>query len=896
MSRGGRSGPPRLATRLLRALLPNDRRGRSIVGDLMEEWHARRAGIARNAWYVRESVRVGLRYALVRRHLPGERPVGAPTRPRRNPPLLPWDDLRLAVRSATRTPGMSALTVLALGVGVAAPTTMFSLLVGVTRDLPVPEPEELVHVGWRYTPTIVRGAGFEALQPFLDGAGADELASVGVFNELQVDLSGGEGFPERRRAAAVTPGVLSTLRVAPALGRAIGPEDVANAQGRPTVVISDALWRGRFGADPEAVGRTLRVDGRPHTVVGVMPPRFAFPEDVELWVPLDVEAPGPYRFAELIGRLADGATLDGVRARTASVMAGLREAGVIGAEVRNGLDAAAWSERAMDRNALRILLAMVAIVSFVLVIACANVAHLFLARALAQRRATAVRLALGSGRWRVVRQHLAESGVLAVLGGLLGVGAAAVGIRWLAAAMAPRLSWWMEIRLDPVVALFAGGLVVCAALFTAVLPALHARRLDVTGPLHSGSRGSSAGRGVARATGGLVVMEVALTCTLLVVAGLLTRGALRNLEVEAGYETASVMVGSFELPADRYPDEDAVRAFHRELVDAVEARPDVVAATLSLAMPGIYSPLENVEIEGTRYERPEDRPLTHLARIAPGYLEVLGVEPLRGRGFSWTDGGEEPLVALVNEPFVRRHMAGADPLGMRVRIAPDEGEDPTAAETHWATIVGVVPNLGMNGGRDPDDTGIYLPLTAEAPRTVALLARVRPGTEPEALIPAARAELAALDDDIAFYGTRSLRSAIRANRDMESLFATMFTFFGASGLLLAGVGLYGLTAFTVGRRVRELGIRAALGARPRSLVWTAVRGGALQIGAGLVLGLGLAVVVAPLLGGLFMGYQPRDPVAYAAVAVMLLLTGTLATLGPARRATSMDIVEVLGTE
>ncbi len=896
MSRGGRGGPPRFATRVLRALLPGDRRGRSIVGDLMEEWHARPAGLARDLWYGRECLRVGARYLFVRRHLPGERPVGAPPRPRRTPPLLPWDDLRLAIRSAAKTPGMSVLTVLALGIGVAAPTLMFSLLLGVTRDLPVPEPDELVQVGWRYTPTIVRGAGFEVLRPFIDDGAVPELSTLGLFNEAQHDISGEEGFPERRRAAAVTPGVFSTLEVGPALGRTFAADDAGGATGQPTVILSDALWRARFASDPDVLGRTLRVDGRPHTVVGVMPPRFAFPDGVDLWLPLDVEHPDAYRFAELIGRLADGASLDALRERTTSVMAGLRDAGIIGAEVRGGLDAALWSERAIDRNGRRMLLAMLVIVSFVLVIACANVAHLFLARALTRRRATAVRLALGSGRWRIVRQHLAEAGMLAVIGGLLGVGAAAVGVRWLADAMAPRISWWMEIRLDPVVVLFAFGLVGCAALFTAVLPALHTRRLDVAGPLQSGARGSSTGKGIARATGGLVVMEVALTCTLLVVAGLLTRGALRNLEVEAGYQTASVLTGSYELRADAYPDGDAMRAFHRDLLDDVAARPDVAAASLASHLPGVYSLLEDVEVEGTGYERPEDRPRTHLARIAPGYLDVLGVAPVRGRDFRWSDGQEEPLVALVNEPFVRRHMDGADPIGTRVRVAPDEGEDPAAADARWATIVGVVPSLGMNGGLDPDDTGIYLPLAAEPPRTVHLLTRSRSGTEPGALVPAARGALAALDADVALSEPRSLRSAIQANRDMESLFATLFTFFGIAGLVLAAVGLYGLTAFTVGRRVRELGIRSALGARPGALVWTAVRGGALQIVVGLALGLGLSLLVAPAFGGRFMGYQPRDPVAYAVVAATLLLTGTLATLGPARRATSMDVAEVLGAE
>jgi predicted permease len=796
------------------------------------------------------------------------------------------------LRSAVRTPAISALTVLALGVGVAAPTIMFSLLVGVTRDLPVPQPEDLVHVGWRYTPSIVRGSAIESLRPFLDDAEIDELESVGAFSGARLDISEEEGFPERRRAAALTPGVFSVLRVAPALGREFGPAD-AVASGQPTVILADALWHERFDSDPAALGRSLRLDGEPHTVIGVMPPGFAFPDDADLWVPLDPADPGRYRSAELVGRLAEGRTLEALRERTAAVTVGLREAGVIGPEIRSGLDAAAWSDRAINRNERRMILVMVVIVSFVLIIACADVAHLFLARGLARQRAMAVRMALGSGRWRVVRQHLLESGLLATLGGLLGVGVAAVGIRLLADAMAPRLGWWMDIKLDPTVVLFAAGLVACASLFTATLPALHATRLDVAGPLQSAARGQSMGRSVARATGGLVVMEVALTCTLLVVAGLLTRGALRNLEVEAGYETASVLASTYELPADRHPDEDAVWGFHRELLESLDARPDVAAATLTSHMPGIYSPIEAVELEGVSYERPEDRPRTHVARIAPGYLDVLGVAPLRGRDFRWSDGREDPLTALVNEPFVRRYMRGVDPIGTRVRIAPEESGDQAPADERWTTVVGMVPSLGMNGGLDPDDTGIYLPLAAEPPRSLHLLVRTRAATDPGALVPAARGALATLDADVALADIRSLRAAIQANRDMESLFATLFTFFGVSGLVLAGVGLYGLTAFTVGHRVRELGIRSALGALPRALVWTAVRDGTLQIAAGLVAGLGLALVTAPMLGSRFMGYDPRDPVAYGAVTLALLATGIAATLGPARRASSTDVVEVL---
>lgn len=876
--RGARRDPPRLATRLLLVLLPEDARGRSIAGDLAEEWHARSAGVGRDLWYLRQCLGVGVRYALVRGRVPGASGAG----------LL--EDLRLAIRGVRRAPSTALLTVLALAVGVAAPTIMFSLLVGVTRALPVPEPDELVHVGWRYTPYIVRGTPIWSLRPLLEERRPPELASLGAFQVGQHDVATDEGYPQRLRAAALTPGVLPTLGVEPALGRVFGPGDVAAAESRPTAIVSNDLWRASFGARTDALGRTLRVDGVPHTVVGVMPPGFAFPDGVDFWRPLDPADTVRYGFAEVVGRLAPGTRVDGLQDRVQALSDDFVAEGRWSAEARGALDATPWSERAIGRDMRGMLRSMLAVVSFVLVIACANVAHLLLARALAHRQSTAVRLALGAGRWRIVRQHLAESGVLAVLGGLLGLAVAGVGVRLLAGAMAPRLAWWMEIRLDPTVLLFATALVLGAALLTALLPALQSTRLAGGGALGS-ARGSTAGRGIARATAGLVVLEVALTCALLVVAGLLTRGALRNLTVQEGYETASVLVGTYVLDPGRHPGEEEVLAFHRTIVESLAERPEVAAVSLATHMPGIFTAMDEVEVEGVEGEPPR----THVTRIAPGYLDVLGVAPLRGRDLRWSDGRGEPVVALVNEPFVRRHMAGVDPLGARVRIAPED-DDPEAAGGGWVTVVGVVPSLGMNGGLDPDDTGIYLPLAAAPPRGAHVFVRTRADVAPATLVPSVRAALAELDRDVALAEPRSLLEAIRANRDMESLFAALFSFFGVSGLVLAGVGLYGLTAFAVRRRLPELGIRSALGAGPRALVWSAVRGGVLHVVLGLGVGLALALVVAPVFAWRFMGYEARDPVAYGAVVLVLLATGVAATLGPARRAAAADVSEVLRAE
>jgi predicted permease len=785
------------------------------------------------------------------------------------------------------------MTVIALGVGVAAPTVMYSLLVAATRPIPLPEPEALVHVGRRYTESIVRGTDAIWLRPLVDETerGEGSLASVGAFSLGQHDVSGAGGFAERRRAAAVTPGVFETLRTEPALGRGITESDVARLGAEPVVVISDALWRERFGADPGVLGGLLRVDGTPHTVVGVMPRGFAFPDNTELWRPLELPTTSGRTAVELVGRLSTSGSLEALTGRVHALLEGLRASGDV-ADERVVLTAQPWSDRRIDRNGRRMLHVMVVVVSFVLVIACANVVHILLARALGRRRAIALRLALGAGRWRVVRQQWIEAAVLAGIGGLTGLALASVGVRSLSAAMAHRLSWGMELRLDLEVLAFASGLVAFAALVTGLAPALHATRLGAGHALAvGGGPRATVGHTAGRLTGALVVAEVSLACTLLVLGGLLTRGALRNLELTDDLGAKAVVVAGYALRVDRYGETEVIGSFHRSLVEEASAHRDVAVAAVSSHLPAVYAPMAPVEIEGDVYDRPEDRPTTHVVHVTPGFLDALGVGPVRGRDLAWADGAGEPAAALVNEPFVRRHVRG-DPLGQRVRVADREGAD--AGE--WVRVVGVVPSLALDNGFDFDDTGVYLPIAHQPPRSAHLLLRPTRGATARTLALVARAAGARLDADLALADVGSLHDRIAGTQDMERLFATLFGLFGLSGLALAGVGLYGLLAFTVGQRVRELGVRSALGARPRALVWTAVRGSTLQIGIGLVIGLGLAAGVAPHLGTFFLGYDARDPVAYVAVAATLLTTGWLAALAPARRASSLDVAEVLRAE
>ncbi len=875
--------PPRPLLRVLEALLPPGVVGDSIVGDLVEEWHRREPHRLRTVWFGLVVLVLGARYAAagLLRDAAG---LGS--------------SLARTARHVLRHPVQTGFTVLALGIGIAAPATMFSIASALIGEVGLDEPDRIVHVGRRFTPRVVGIAPLSWLRPAV--LEIESFDAIGVYARGSADLSGERGHAERLSVVRVTPGVFEAFGSSPAMGRTFDSGDAEDASS--SIVLAWALWQTRFGADPSILGTTVRLDGAPRTVIGVMPEGFDHPGAVDAWAPLDLAESSVIDVAnhQAVGRLADGATLESVTDRIASINDALRQGGEE-IPAGRGLTAQLWRDSLMAPQDRRMLSVMVLLVGFVLVIACADVINLLLARALARRRETAVRAVLGAGRIRIVSEHLAEAAVLAVLAGLVGLALTAWGVRVFEAQTAGRLAHWMDTpRIDLQVLLFGAGMVALAALLTGIVPAVQSSRVDVGPALRDGGRSASSFR-IGWLSKALVVGEVALSCALLAISGIMVRGALSTADRGAGYATRDVVTARLELRPDAYVD-DEVRAFQRRLVEAVRSRPGVASVALASELPGVFAPRRAIEIAGREPERPEDRPRAYVTSVSPGFPGTLESSVLRGRGLAWEDGTDVPSAIMVNEAFARAHFGGEDPLGARIRLALDRGgaddggvgDGGAGDAATWSRVVGVVPDVGLGG---EGGAGVYLPITRAPTRTLSMMVRVEAGTDPLSIVPELRASVASLDPDLALWEVDTLeRRQLEASLAVGSVMAALFLTFGVAGLLLAGVGLYGLLAFTVRRRIPELGVRIAMGAAPARVLRTAVAGGIAQLLLGLAIGLGLAALVAPLLGPALLGADPRHPVIYLVVAGVLGLTGVTAMSMPAARALRVDVVEALRTE
>lgn len=868
--------PPNLPTDLLRLFLPDGPGGSSILGDLEEEWHRRSAGPRRIAWYwsavliqVMWCVRSGVERLLL--------DVGR--------------DVRLAARRMARNPTGALLMAALLSLGVAAPVTMFSIVQGLSRTPQVPDPDGLVHVGRQQAPGRIGPAPLEWLMPVEEGL--EGMGPSGIYRASHADISGDGMVPERVGIALVEPSVLEALAVSAAMGRTLEPED--SRRGERVVVLGWRLWRERWSGDPDAVGRSVRVNGRARTVVGIMPEGFHYPGGADIWVPLSptsaIDSLSGGEAFEFLGRLSPGSSLQGLRHQVESIEATLAENG-FDLSPDGGLTVQPWTHRLLAPNQRRTLQAMVLLVSFVLLVACANLAHLLLARALARRRETGLRLALGSGSGRIVRQHLFEAGTICAVGGVVGFALAMLAVTAFEREVTDLLAYWMDIRVDLSVVLFCLALITVAAVVSGVLPAVQAARLDVADTLAGrATRGSSTFR-IGRLSHILLAGEIALSSALLVAAGVMVRGALNSLPGDGAFATRDVLAASFELRADGYPSNDEVRAFHGELLERLQRDPAIAAVTLTSHIPGGYTSLRWVEIEGETYERPQDRPWIHAGVISPGFFETLEGDLLRGRALR-SDGVAEPREVLVNEAFVRRHFSDEDQiLGSRVRLpllGADEG-----SEYPWATVVGVAPQMGMaGGGALTGGAGVYVSLASEPVRTPNLLIRPTGRIPVSALLPRVRTVLSEMDSDVALFSVASLDEKIARSRAGAAIIPLLFVLFGVVALVLAVVGLFGLLSFRVRQRAKELGVRAALGARGAHVTWCALRAGVKQVVIGLVVGLGLGAAMTPTLGPVLLGTDPRDPLVYVMVAALMSFAAAIAMVGPASRVLSGDVVQAL---
>jgi predicted permease len=782
----------------------------------------------------------------------------------------------MAALGLRRSPGPTLLAIGILALGLAAPATFFSLLVGAIRPLPVPEGERVVRVDVLQATGGGRSVSVSGMElPSL--LGTSTLEALGAFQVFEATLGDADRGATRVSTAALTPEVLPILRIEPVVGRTPGPDE-----GGGLLFLGAELWEDLYGSDPAVIGRSVSLDGRPHTVVGVMPDGFGFPYRQNAWVLLDSSAPVEGA-VELVGRLAPEATLEAASEELGARWAGLetrRDPSERGArlEVRSFTGGRGEGGEAVAFGGL-VLVALC-----LLVIACANVANLLLVRATERVHALGIQAALGAGRRQIAAQLLLESLLVSCIGGLMGLMLAV----WAVSAVENSLAaehfgyFWMRMAVDGRVMAFTGFLVVGSALAAGLLPVLRVLRVDLRSVLNDQGTGAfTMGHG---GWGRLFVSaQLALSCGALVAAGLTGKALAGSRDFGRALPGDEVLVASLDFPGDPILGIGP----HQEVASAVAAVPGARSAALALGAPGYREPSTPVEVEGTFYERPEDRDFTLWNAVTPGFFAVLDLPSRLGRSLTPSDAGSSTPVAVVNESFARRFAPDRDVLGLRVRLL-------RADSTRWITVVGVVADADLGGGERSRLDRVYVPLSQAPSQSLMLLARG--GGDGGALTSAVRGAVAGVDPDIAMWRVRTLSDAHAYMTRVPRAMSSMALGGGIAGLLVAAVGLYGLLAFRVRQRKQELGVRLALGADGLRLAREVLGMALRQLLPAVAVGLTLAWLAAPVLSALLLGLDPRSPGVYAGVAIGFLATGFGAAAIPALRAARVDPARALRRE
>ena len=808
------------------------------------------------------------------------------------------NDIRFGLRTLSKSPGFTLVAVVALALGVGANTAIFSAVNTVLlRALPYENASRLVALYTGNNPAAPEPSGPLSYPDLLDyRAQAGSLEYVAGYQGVGTVLSTGQGDePERVRGTEVSADLFPALGVRPALGRVFTrEEDVLD--GPSVIVISDGMWRRRYGADPHVVGREARMGlaGRAATVIGVMPPGFKFPADepdaIDYYIPFVAQnmksdaASMNNRdsvFIPAVAKLRDGVSVEQAAAEVATVAARL-EAQHPETNTRRRARVISLHEDLVGqvRPALLILLGAVGLV---LLIACANVANLLLARAASRSREMAVRTALGASRGRVVRQLLTESMMLSLAGGAAGLLLAVWGVDAivkLSPATVPRLA---ETSIDARVFLFALGVSALTGVIFGLAPALQASKTDLAVSLKDGGRGGSAGAARTRVRAALVVSEVALSLVLLVGAGLLIKSFRQLLTTDPGYSPARVLAVTVALNTKRFADEESRAAYFREAVARLEQLPGVEAAGLTRLLPlGRSDIFNSFQIAGRPPFAPGARNGARSYTASPGYFRTLSVPLKRGRAFAASDVKNSTPVIVINEAFARQYFADQEPLGQHIVI-----EGPDNKPLPPREIVGVVGNVRFEAFNADEVPEYYIPFE-QAPAPVSQVVVRARGEDAAALAPSVRSALKEVSPDLLLWETRTMEELVGRWTAPQRFNVALLGLFAALAMMLAAVGIYGVMSYAVTQRTHEIGIRMALGARARDVLAMVVRQGMVLTLAGLGLGLVGALALTRLMSGLLYGVSPTDPLVFAAVSLLLAAVALVSCLIPALRATRVD--------
>jgi predicted permease len=798
-------------------------------------------------------------------------------------------DIRFALRSLRRSPGFTLAVIGVMGLGIGVNTMIFGITRSLLfRDVPVMKEEGMVRIDLAIPKLNIDDSDLSAFD-YEAIRDRTRTMDVSAMWESSAYLTLGEE-PERFHSAAVTPGTFRLLGVAPALGREFTPEEGVYDQNWTSVIISERIWRERFRRDPSVLGRTYNINGRRRSIVGVMPANFRYPELADFWIPAAWKAEEESwhgQYLGVVGRLKPGVTLAAANAELTALSQQLgKEQPDARGETR--LVASDYRER-LGRDIRPMMMLMLAAVGFVLLVACANVANLMLARSATRQRELSLRMAVGATRFDVARLLLIEGVIVTLAGGVLGLVLAIWGRDLVLATIPEEFPYWMDFSMDFQGLAFTFALSALAGILASLAPAFHVSDLRVMESLKDGGAATTASGGRLRLRRALVVAEVALALVLLAGAGLMVRSFLNMSDQRKNLQAEGLLTGTVTLPVAVYKGEAGYRAFFQEFLPAAAQLPGVEAVSAVNELPLGGSSWSNIVMTEENVDKKNiELPHIYWGVVAPGYFSTIGIRVVEGRDFELADDDKSRRVAIVNRSAAKMLWPAKNAIGQRFKFG-------TTDTTGWAEVVGIVDDVDQNPTNHRPTKAQVFTTHAQSP-TQTMTVLLRTSGDPTSLTTPVRKLLQARDANLPFYDVMTMTRALDFGLWESRLFASLMASFSAIALLIAAIGLYGVMAYNVAQRTQEIGIRMALGAAAadvqRMIVGQALRITMLGIG----IGLAGAFAVTRLMAGMLYGVQPGDPPTFVLVTVLLALSGVLAAWVPARRATLVEPVRALRYE
>jgi predicted permease len=813
---------------------------------------------------------------------------------------LPWlddllQDLGFAGRLIARDKWFSAAAIVVIALGIGANTVGFTIVnAAFFRGFGFDRADQLHIISWRPDRGRRIPSSYADFQDWRSQS--HSFSAIGAYQFEALNIGDDHGPPQQTQGAHVTANLFDVLRETPVLGRGFtAGEEQRGAD--PVALIGYDLWTNRYGRDPNVIGRVLRVSGTPATIVGVMPEGMKFPDDSELWVPLiptDARLARDARRLGVVGRLQDGigepqaeAEIDGIARRIIAADPDHTK-GVIGGQVETLI------ERFMGGLARPMFITVMGAVSFVLLIACANVANLLLSRSIYRGREVAIRYALGATRSRIVRQLLAESIALSLLGGVIGLGLAVVGVdAWADAVRLAQPPYWLQFVIDYRVLAYVAAVCILTGVIFGIAPALHVSGDNHHDALKDGGRGNIGNRRAGRFGSGLVVAELALTVMLLCGAGLMVRSFVTLVTLDPGFEADGLVFMRMQLPPAKYPTADARARFFEQLQPRLDAIAGVTGSAITTSVPPLTDEAWRVEIDNRPPIDDERRPFVATVTVTPSYFDVLRAAMTRGRGFTPADGGPGSENVIISHVMAQRHFPGEDPIGRRIRFVPREDEpEPTPS---WRTIVGVsAPILQGDTTEAFRSPVVYLPHRQNTPRTSSIL--IRSTLPPAQVLSAVQQAVQSIDHDQPVLSIETAAAAMAFEQLFHRIFSSVFGLLASIGLILSAVGVYGVMAYAVTQRTQEIGVRMAVGAGRAQVSWIFLKRCLWQLALGLAIGLPGALALGRLISFNLVEIEPSDPITMIGITVATVLVALASCLIPVRKAAKVDPVIALRAE